>query len=367
MGITPALVLANLEEELQKRPGYSDKHLRDMVSVFSGTSTGAIIVGMLAAGVPAKDVASYYTSTGIDLFNSKGRNSFPKFPFFAAKFKRDVFQDSLYASLASAGKNPQIMLKDMYVGPLLLIASYDLCSERTLWFRTRDLNEQPLQENGNVQLVDAISSSALSAALYFGKLHAPNVVWDDWQSDGSTRTMRGAVFNDGGQGTQNSTLAQTSLQVIMHDWGNRITNSDQVIIISLGCGNDFATRDYAEASGLSPIDQTIAYLNNEARPESCVLQWRAASFISAHNPNFKVFRFDYVPPSGSSAFDARLAKTYIEAAIGSSDGKTPGLIHRADYLRLVDDLCHVQLAPIGPQPIANPPATEKQKNSLKAL
>ena len=357
MGITPALVLADLEKRLQNSRHITK--LGDIVSVFSGTSTGAIITGMLAAGISAQRVANYYETTGVGLFNSKGVNPFPICPLFAAKFKRDVFQDSLFDALRSAGKNPQMTLGDMYSGPLLLIASYDLCSERTLWFRTRDLNDKPLRENGNVELVDAISSSALSAAIYFGKLHAPEVVWDQWQSDGSTRQMRGAVFNDGGQGTQNSTLAQTTLQSIIQGWGDPFSKNDQVVIISLGCGNNFSTRDYAAASGLSPVDQAVAYLENEARPESLVLQWRAASFISAHNPYFRVYRFDYVPPAGSSAFSAKMVKSYEDAA--------NGLTHRSDYEQLVSDLGQVKLAPTGPTPSANPPASEKQKSSLRGI
>jgi hypothetical protein len=53
MGITPALVLATLERQLQeRRPGFADKHLRDLFSVCSGTSTGAIITGKVAASRP---------------------------------------------------------------------------------------------------------------------------------------------------------------------------------------------------------------------------------------------------------------------------------------------------------------------------
>jgi uncharacterized protein len=354
MGIAPAVVLADIEKRLQQSR-HIDK-LADAVAVFSGTSTGSIISGLLAAGLSAQDVAEYYETTGVDLFNSTGCNHW--FPFYGAKFKRDVFQDSLFAALKQHGKNPVMTLGDMYSGPLLLIASYDLCSERTLWFRTRDLNDRPLRENANVELVDAISASALSAAIYFGKLHAPGVVWDEWQADGSTRQMRGAVFNDGGQGTQNSTLAQVTLQSIIQGWGNP-AKDDQVVIISLGCGNDFSSRDYQDASGLSPIGQAVAFLGNEARPESLILQWRAATFISAHNPNFRVYRFDYIPPPHSSPFSAKEVDKY--------EGAAKKMTMRPDYQRLVSDLGYVNLAPIGPKPSANPPATEKQKSALKGI
>jgi hypothetical protein len=345
MGITPALVLEALEKELQKRrPGFADKHLRDLFSVCSGTSTGAIITGMVAAGVPAETIGNFYTGKGVELFNSTGRNPVPVFPILRPQFKRAVFQEAMYETLRSVGKRDTLTLDDLYTGPLLLIAAFDLISNRTLWFRTRDLNDQRLQYNGSVQLVDAISASALSAAVYFGELPAPNVIWDRWQADGSTELVRGAVFNDGGQGTQNNTLGQTTIQAIMRDWGSRVSKNDQVVIISLGCGNYYPIASYESMSKLSGLGQMLAFLKNQARPESGLLQWRAASFISAHNPNFKIFRFDYVPAVGSSAFSAKLAKDYIAAAIGSPDGSKRGIVQRRDFLKLLDDLCKVRLA-----------------------
>src|SRR5258706_14351279 len=53
MGITPAIVLNGMEQELAKRPGCNGKLMRDHLSVCAGTSTGAILAGMVAAGVPA--------------------------------------------------------------------------------------------------------------------------------------------------------------------------------------------------------------------------------------------------------------------------------------------------------------------------
>lgn len=348
MGITPALVLATLEKELQeRRPGFAHKHLRDLFSVCSGTSTGAIITGMVAAGVPAETIGNFYTGEGIALFNSKGRNPMPLFPLLRPQFKRAVFQQALYGTLRSAGKRETLTLDDLYNGPLLLIAAFDLSSNRTLWFRTRDPNDQRLLHNGNVQLVDAISASALSAAVYFGELPARNVIWDHWEADGSTELVRGAIFNDGGQGTQNNTLGQTTIQAIMRDWGSRVSKDEQAVIISLGCGNYYPIRGYESTSKLSGLRQLGAFLKNQARPESGLLQWRAASFISAHNPNFKIFRFDYVPPAGSSAFSAKLAKDYIAAAVGTRDGSKRGIVQRPDFVKLVDDLCKVPLATPG--------------------
>lgn len=343
MGLTPAVALAQLESYLQaNRKDFSHKRLGDLFSVCSGTSTGAIITGMLAAGLSAKEIQDFYTGEGVALFNSKGRYYFPAFPLFRPQFKREVFQDSLFHALSDAGLPKNLELGQMYHRPLLLITAFDLCSNRTFWFRTREMNDGRLRENQHVQLVDAISASALSAAWYFGSLPAHDVVWDYWQSNGDTQAVRGAVFNDGGQGTQNNTLGQTALQVVMRNWGNRISKDEQVVIISLGCGNSYPQNAYEKESRLSSSGQVLAFLGNEARPESTLLQWRAAVFMSDQNPNIKVFRFDYVPPAGSSAFSAAKAADYIAA------GKA--LTERPDFQRLARDLCQTPLASTAPAP-----------------
>ena len=54
MGVIPSTVLASLEEKLSNKP------LCKCFDLITGTSTGAIIGGAIAAGVPAKEIASIY-------------------------------------------------------------------------------------------------------------------------------------------------------------------------------------------------------------------------------------------------------------------------------------------------------------------
>jgi hypothetical protein len=72
-----------------------------------------------------------------------------------------------------------------------------------------------------------------------------------------------------------------------------------------------------------------------------------------------MIRIDDASVFASSAFSAKMVKSYENAATL--------LTHRPDYKQLVSDLGHVKLAPIGPTPKANPPATEKQKSSLRGI
>ena len=64
-GIIPAVVLARLEQA-------TGKPARETFDFLAGTSTGAVIAGALAAGIPADRLVSLYRRRGPELF---GRSS----------------------------------------------------------------------------------------------------------------------------------------------------------------------------------------------------------------------------------------------------------------------------------------------------
>lgn len=366
LGITPANVLAEIERHLQKRPEFKGRHLRDLFSICCGTSTGAIISGMVAAEVPANKIASYYNVEGVELFKRKGRTLQSFIPIIGPtslttvgltvpKYKRSVFQEELYNVLANESRvvarvrartgseHPEkITLGDpeMYKGPLLMIPAYDLCSKRTHFIRTREAGDRPLTWNNDVQLVDAISASAFSAALFFTKLDAPNIVWEHVAEDGRVELRRGAVYNDGGQGSQNSPLGLATvhaLNFLVRGWEQRLPKNAQVVIISLGCGDKFEPHSYDRTKRVWPGDEVLRFFKGQAREESAQLQWRAAKSLSdaskiGNETRIKVFRFNYTAIPGSSSFEIsdKKAKQYQEAATS--------ITLRPDFSQLMSDL-----------------------------
>ena len=62
-GIIPAVLLAKLEAE-------TGKPARETFDFVAGTSTGAVIVAALAAGIPADRLVSLYRRRGPELFRS---------------------------------------------------------------------------------------------------------------------------------------------------------------------------------------------------------------------------------------------------------------------------------------------------------
>lgn len=356
MGITPATLLAHLEQEMQRRrPGFQGKKLKDILSVCLGTSTGSIITGMVTAGVPARDIAGFYTGDGVRLFQSEGRNWF--FPL-GPKYKRDKFQDTLFSVLdGTHPRRGEVRLSDLDKqpggAPLLIIPAYDLRSKRTHFLRSRGFKDKPLASAYDMQLVDAISCSALNAALYFGKVTAPDQHWEYVQADGSRQMMTGAVYNDGGQGTQNNTLGLALLEAMSRGWG--MANDEQVVVISLGCGDDFTPQSYARAARISGTAQLTKFLfMGQARQEAALLQWRAGRQLAAYNANYKVFRFNFVPDK-ASAFSVNATQ------LKELRDTHPGVIfQRRDFQQLVDDLCN-------PAVVLNGPVKEEVHENAREL
>lgn len=331
MGVVPARVLAELERQVVDE----GETLKDITSMLAGTSTGSIISGMLLADVPAAEIAEDYGTAGVELFNSKGRNRFPIFPFARPMFDRATFQGWLYHAVEENSQHPATVTLGDLSGrdqPMLTIAAYDLVSARTLYLKNKDATGQPLGKNDSLagmQLVDAISASALTAAVYFGKLPAPSHQWEKLDATGATHLHQGAVFQDGGQGTQNSLLGLTLLETIVRAWANPNVTDTQVVIISLGCGSNYGGKTYEKASELSGTGQALSFFN-QARNESGILQLRAAQYYAKANPNVVLFRFDFIPPEGSSSFSAKLIDEYQRAA--------DELIKKDDFQKLAEDL-----------------------------
>lgn len=65
-GLIPAKVLAELEEELQKKE--PNKQLYEHFDLICGTSTGAILAIGIALGIPAKDLAKFYEENAEIIF-----------------------------------------------------------------------------------------------------------------------------------------------------------------------------------------------------------------------------------------------------------------------------------------------------------
>ena len=335
MGITPALLIEKIEAALQQRDGFANGKLREVLSLSSGTSTGAIIAGGIAAGIPAREMASFYTGRACELFHKE--NQLPWSPLFQNKLNRELFQAEMVRMLDTYGDYPStVRLGEMAPSPSVIVAGYDLVSKRTIFLRNHDDPDSALNTR-DIQLIDAISASALSAAIYFGQLPAPQVQIPQVRADGKGYVTRGAVWADGGQGTQNTTVALAAIEALRI----KIADPDsQVVLISLGCGNDFSEREFNEVLKFRAIDHITDYfITNQARSESILLQWMAAEKIGGIVDDLRVFRFDwdYDNPKEASSFsiNEKQRRFLIE--------KADEIASRPDFQQLLADLSNSRL------------------------
>ncbi|TGJ99183.1 patatin [Leptospira semungkisensis] len=274
LGIMPAMVLIRLEALLQK---VKKKSLAESFDLITGSSTGAIIGGAVAAGVPIQTIADLYIKKGASLFTS--RTKWNPGNWLRPKYDRTPFISELNSTRTSDGKLlGELKMKDLKTS--FMATAFNLCSQRTHFLKSWDKADK------NRPVAEVITWSALSAAYYFGKINVPDFKWTNYSPDGSEKTETGAVFQDGGQGINNNTIHYIHTEILANDW-----EAKGSLIISLGTGNVSPYVTYAEASKTDFIEQ-IAKYPFQARNESTMAQVLEARYISQMNRAMKFHRFD---------------------------------------------------------------------------
>jgi patatin-like phospholipase/acyl hydrolase len=263
LGTCPARILKLLEAEL-KRP------LCRYFDVMFGTSTGSIITGCLASGVPASKIHEFYLNDGPKLFTPR-----PKYPWnwFKSKYDKDPFY-----------KKINEVVGDGYLSETrtnLTVTAYNNVSQRTHYLSNTSKQDE------NVKLVDAIAYSALSAAYYFGSYKLPEYVWTQTTHEGIKIDRKGAVFNDGGQGVNNCTLDDVLSMILANKW-----YEEGVYILSLGTGNVNMSQEYKKMADDGFLTQIIKY-PFQARTEATYDQVSNARYVSEKNKNIIFRRLDY--------------------------------------------------------------------------
>jgi uncharacterized protein len=202
-GIIPCSVLASLEQQ-------TGKLIRDLFSYVAGTSTGALLAAGVAAGIPASELLSVYTTQSKEVFTPTGLIADAK--RIAEGFMYDPTNLSkVLASLFGGAAGWSV--NDCPIGiciPATAMNGHD-------WFFVRD-GVRNAGTTGAVKLIDAAVASA-SAPTYF----------DHWPLSVNGQAL---AFFDGGSGG----LANPSYQacVEMFEYDNYVPA--QTRLVSLGTG-----------------------------------------------------------------------------------------------------------------------------------
>ncbi|BAP58067.1 patatin [Thioploca ingrica] len=272
-GIIPAVILAYLEEKC-------GKPLCQCFDLITGTSTGAIIGGGIAAGIPANEIKNLYINKGRELFTK--RTLFNPANWLRGKYDRRPFIEEIEKQLGKCKEGQikplgQLKLANLY--PHFMATAFNLSSQRTHFIKSWDPKDQLYN------IVDVIAWSALSAVYYFDKINVAEFEWYDYQMDKLDSSphleKKGAVFQDGGQGIHNNTLGYVLTEVLANRW-----TQEEIYILSLGTGEPDEYISYEAAAQFHLTEQLKSYLLCQARKESTVNQVLAAYHVSSHaNPN----------------------------------------------------------------------------------
>lgn len=291
LGITPAIVLAELERRVNQQTA-QNRPLGDRLSLCSGASTGAIITSLLAARVRASTIEKFYLEEGVQLFRTS-KKPFNPLALFRDKFYREPFLKTLGDVLATNERCGcrDISLKDLPAQPVLVVPAFELRSGRTFVFESREPDNSVDPRHGGIMLSDLISWSGLSAAYYFGSVKAPDLKWDHYDPSLNRYPQTGAVFQDGGQGTQNNTLGLILLERVARNW-----ERDPTVLISMGTGGETGIYSYPKAKSLKHWQQVIDYSTiggNQAKREAWQLQVLGSMQEDTFRKNMRFYRFNY--------------------------------------------------------------------------
>lgn len=264
-GIMPLAVCVAIEEATGKK-------MRDLFDLVIGASTGAVVGGALSCGVPAKRLLDIYINDLVPGFTSR-KKPWKPWSWFKPSFSRESFMKLLYKELGHT------KMGDL---PIEYIATaYNRCSNRTHFISSED------DQDKNLEVVEVISWSALSAAWFFGAIKAPNYEWKQISPDGNGIVRKGAVFQDGGQGINNNTVAATLIESLCHDWDSR----EGLAILSLGTGSADMYSSYKKEAKKGYFSEVIDF-PFQARNESTVLQVGAGYKVSRKRKGVYFRRLD---------------------------------------------------------------------------
>jgi len=202
-GIIPAVLLAALESA-------TGKLARESFDFVAGTSTGAVIAGAVAAGIPADRLVSLYRRRGPELFHS----------IFLLSGLRRLVSGNLYDIQTlhrligeELGADAGWRLNDV---PMDILVTAKQLSNGHPWYFVKDREGANNCRTGSLRLVDCITASA-AAPTYF----AP------W-------TIHGVgTLVDGGSGVAGNPVYQACVEAFEY---TRAYRPADTIVVSLGTG-----------------------------------------------------------------------------------------------------------------------------------
>jgi len=270
LGTIPMLNLYTMEQKLNNSKKKTKK-LNEYFKTIWGTSTGAIISGLIAIGIPTKEILTLYVEDGPNIFDKQkggALNIFSK-ATYSTKFVDKLFEKYFGTITFRTVMSNSIDLNIAVVNPI-----------------TRNTVICNVINTPDMKIADAIRGS-MSAPMYFG----PYSFLDKFFTNYPTHN----ILFDGGTGNYNCTLEKCICKSLYKD----NISTDDFYVHSLGCGeleysSQSIMQDIKHIKKFRKIKQilwTLAFAREEATNRQ--LKW--AKYRSEDvGVNFK--RIDYKLP-----------------------------------------------------------------------
>lgn len=215
-GIIPACLLARLEADLVKDA--PERKARDVFSLIAGTSTGAVIAGGLAAGVPASRIVDLYVKRASEVFPQRPWNIvkrvFLGYVYSTKKLRKVLAEE---AQTAASWK-----LNDCTQNDFLVTAKR--VTDGLPWYFVKDSNRNS-GLTGQLPFIDCITASA-AAPTYFKP-------WTIRGKDKGKKVEEDLIFTDGGVGFEGNPVYVACVEAFDYMEGY---TPEETIVVSLGTG-----------------------------------------------------------------------------------------------------------------------------------
>ena len=204
-GIYSARILECLEESLKVQ-------IRDCFNLIAGTSTGSIIAGAAAIGIPMKNVVELFECEGPRIFQKKRH----RFSLISSKYSKGPLKRAIGKHLSSTMKLGEIST------PLMIMSS-DLSTGGVWVFKSKYMKElgHPYDRDGELLLRDAILSSCAAPTFF-----APHKVYNSLSKSKSS-----SLLADGGLWANNPSIFAYTEALSKFD-----KKIKQIRILSIGTG-----------------------------------------------------------------------------------------------------------------------------------
>ncbi len=268
-GVRGALALAFLEEietALATRAGHTVR-LCDYFDLIGGTSTGAIIGGILALGYSASQLRDFYTRFSPAIL----RRSFWRLPGFFAKFDSRKVMRELYSVIGDR----TLDTPDLLTGLAIVMKRVDTASPwalsnnpRSAFWETPD--DRSFIGNRHYPLVNLVRAST-AMPLFFNP--EPVTIIEGEQP---------GVFIDGALTPHKNPALQLLMMALLDGYGLRWQpGADKLLIVSVGTGSHRLRMTPAEAARMSmpglAVRAAFGLVNDTATLGETLLHWFSGS------------------------------------------------------------------------------------------